>query len=99
MTEKLPAPCEPCHATGLFEGSECVQCRGKGYRLIGGRGSGTREAKAVAKQTSEAELVLRSDRRFPCGVAAVIQEGSGTLRGFFHCISKERLTQRDVVEL
>ena len=36
MTEKLPAPCEPCHATGLFEGSECAQCRGKGYRLIGG---------------------------------------------------------------
>lgn len=34
MTDKLPAPCEHCGATGLFHGSECVECRGKGYRLI-----------------------------------------------------------------
>jgi hypothetical protein len=34
MNEKLPAPCEHCQATGLFEGSGCVQCEGKGYRLI-----------------------------------------------------------------
>jgi len=34
MNEKLPTPCEPCKATGLFQGSECEQCRGKGYRLI-----------------------------------------------------------------
>ena len=34
MTDKLPAPCEHCGATGLFQGSECVECRAKGYRLI-----------------------------------------------------------------
>ena len=34
MSEKLPVPCEYCKATGLFQGSECEQCRGKGYRLI-----------------------------------------------------------------
>ena len=34
MNEKLPAPCEPCKGTGLSHGSECEQCRGKGYRLI-----------------------------------------------------------------
>jgi len=34
MTEKLPAPCEPCKGTGLSHGSECQECRGKGYRLI-----------------------------------------------------------------
>ena len=34
MNERLPAPCEHCKATGLFEGSECQQCGGKGYRLI-----------------------------------------------------------------
>ena len=34
MNEKLPAPCECCHATGLFAGAECVQCGGKGYRLV-----------------------------------------------------------------
>ena len=34
MNEKLPAPCEHCHATGLYEGSGCEQCGGKGYRLI-----------------------------------------------------------------
>ena len=33
MTDKLPAPCEHCHATGLFHGSECVECRGKGLPL------------------------------------------------------------------
>jgi RecJ-like exonuclease len=33
MSEKLPVPCEPCKGTGLFCGSECEQCRGKGYRL------------------------------------------------------------------
>lgn len=35
MNEKLPIPCEPCKASGLLRGSECEQCRGKGYRLIG----------------------------------------------------------------
>jgi hypothetical protein len=34
MDEKLPAPCEHCSATGIFHGIECVECRGKGYRLI-----------------------------------------------------------------
>ena len=34
MTEKLPAPCENCHATGLSNGSECLECQGKGYRLM-----------------------------------------------------------------
>jgi hypothetical protein len=38
MNEKLPAPCERCHATGQCAGLECHECRGKGYRLIvGGR--------------------------------------------------------------
>jgi len=34
MTDKLPAPCEHCNATGIFHGSECVECRGKGYWLM-----------------------------------------------------------------
>jgi hypothetical protein len=34
MNDKLRAPCEHCKATGLFEGSECRECDGKGYRLI-----------------------------------------------------------------
>ncbi len=34
MNEKLPAPCERCHATGLFEGSGCERCGGKGYYLM-----------------------------------------------------------------
>jgi DnaJ-class molecular chaperone len=34
MSDKLPAPCEHCKATGLFGGSECRECDGKGYRLI-----------------------------------------------------------------
>ena len=34
MNEKLPAPCEHCSATGIFNGIECDACRGKGYRLI-----------------------------------------------------------------
>jgi DnaJ-class molecular chaperone len=34
MSEKLPAPCQHCAATGLFHGMSCEECRGKGYRLI-----------------------------------------------------------------
>ena len=34
MTDKLPAPCEHGSASGIFHGSQCVQCRGKGYRLM-----------------------------------------------------------------
>ena len=34
MTDKLPAPCERCNATGIYHGCECVECRGKGYRLM-----------------------------------------------------------------
>ena len=34
MSDKLPAPCQHCKATGFFEGSECRECDGKGYRLI-----------------------------------------------------------------
>ena len=34
MNEKLPSPCDHCAATGLFQGSGCEQCGGKGYRLI-----------------------------------------------------------------
>jgi DnaJ-class molecular chaperone len=34
MNEKLPAPCEACHASGLRKGSECSECGGKGYRLF-----------------------------------------------------------------
>ena len=34
MTEKLPAPCDPCRGTGMHEGSECHVCRGKGYYLF-----------------------------------------------------------------
>ena len=33
MDEKLPIPCEHCKATGLFKGSDCRECGGKGYRL------------------------------------------------------------------
>ena len=34
MNEKLPAPCEPCHGSGLRKGSECSECGGKGYRMF-----------------------------------------------------------------
>jgi len=34
MDERLPAPCEPCHGSGLRKGSECSECGGKGYRLF-----------------------------------------------------------------
>jgi DnaJ-class molecular chaperone len=34
MSEKLPAPCERCNASGLFHGISCEECQGKGYRLI-----------------------------------------------------------------
>ena len=34
MTEKLPVPCQHCHATGLKAGAECRECAGKGYRLL-----------------------------------------------------------------
>ena len=34
MTDKLPAPCEHCRATGISNGSECIECLGKGYRLM-----------------------------------------------------------------
>ena len=33
MNETLPIPCERCHASGLFAGLECEECRGKGYHL------------------------------------------------------------------
>jgi DnaJ-class molecular chaperone len=36
ISGKVPAPCERCGATGIFHGSECVECRGKGYRMIQG---------------------------------------------------------------
>jgi hypothetical protein len=40
MDEKLPAPCEPCHGSGLHNGSECAECGGKGYRMfVNGRPS------------------------------------------------------------
>jgi hypothetical protein len=34
MSDKLPAPCVHCKATGFFGGSVCRECDGKGYRLI-----------------------------------------------------------------
>jgi hypothetical protein len=34
MNEKLPAPCDKCAGTGLFEGADCERCRGKGYLII-----------------------------------------------------------------
>jgi hypothetical protein len=34
MTEKLPHPCEARGATGLNNGCECRECRGKGYQLF-----------------------------------------------------------------
>ena len=34
MTDKFLLHAEPCSATGIFHGSECVECRGKGYRLM-----------------------------------------------------------------
>jgi DnaJ-class molecular chaperone len=34
MSEKLPAPCERCNASGIFHGMSCEECQGKGYRLI-----------------------------------------------------------------
>ena len=54
MNEKLPAPCERCRASGLFEGHECEECGGKGYRLIvnGNLGIGAQAVK-TAKKTTE----------------------------------------------
>jgi hypothetical protein len=34
MNERLPAPCEPCHGSGLLKGSACNDCGGKGYRMF-----------------------------------------------------------------
>jgi len=34
MNEKLPAPCEACHGSGLRHGAVCGECQGKGYRLF-----------------------------------------------------------------
>ena len=34
MTDKLPSPCDHCNATGIFHGSQCPDCRGKGYLLM-----------------------------------------------------------------
>jgi DnaJ-class molecular chaperone len=48
MTDKLPAPCEHCGATGIFHGIECDECRGKGYRLmVDGRTAPIRAARPV----------------------------------------------------
>jgi hypothetical protein len=41
MSENLPAPCEHCKATGMFRGSECHECGGKGYRLMINRAPST----------------------------------------------------------
>lgn len=34
MNERLPAPCEPCHGSGMRDGTVCSECRGKGYHLL-----------------------------------------------------------------
>ena len=34
MEEKLPAPCEACHGSGVRHGVACGECQGKGYRLF-----------------------------------------------------------------
>jgi DnaJ-class molecular chaperone len=34
MNDKLPMPCQHCHASGLRAGVECRECAGKGYRLL-----------------------------------------------------------------
>jgi DnaJ-class molecular chaperone len=34
MDEKVPAPCEPCHGSGVRDGIICDKCGGKGYRLL-----------------------------------------------------------------
>jgi len=34
MDEKLPAPCEACHSSGVRHGVACGECQGKGYRLF-----------------------------------------------------------------
>ena len=43
MNEKIPIPCEQCHGTGLNAGIECIECQGKGHRVvIGGNMIATR---------------------------------------------------------
>jgi DnaJ-class molecular chaperone len=34
ISEKMPVPCQSCHATGLKAGTECRDCRGRGYQLV-----------------------------------------------------------------
>jgi DnaJ-class molecular chaperone len=34
MNEKIPIPCEHCHGTGLIAGIECMECHGKGHRVV-----------------------------------------------------------------
>jgi len=34
MNEKIPAPCEPCHGSGMHHGNVCSDCQGKGYRMF-----------------------------------------------------------------
>jgi hypothetical protein len=60
MTDKLPAPCEHCAATGIFHGSECIECRGKGYWLmIDGRLKWHRHSAAGLPLTSR--IAARAD--------------------------------------
>jgi DnaJ-class molecular chaperone len=33
MDEKLPIPCDACHASGMRHRTVCSECPGKGYRL------------------------------------------------------------------
>jgi len=63
MNEKLPAPCEACHASGLRHGSECSECGGKGYRLfINGSQAPVRQVKP---QRWQGNRPMRQQRRRP----------------------------------
>jgi hypothetical protein len=71
MSDKLPAPCEHCKATGFFGGSVCRECDGKGYRLIiDGRviprkfessGMTRRRTQAAIRKPRQVERILRAE--------------------------------------
>ena len=64
MNEKLPIPCERCHASGLFGGVECEECRGKGYCLsVDGRPVPTRDVRLASTRPNRPKRWQRSPKR------------------------------------
>ena len=74
MNEKLPIPCERCHASGLIAGLECEECRGNGYRLsFDGRTAPTRDVRSAVPR----DPISQSDGRGDHLIGSVHSGGQG----------------------